>query len=109
MQKKGANISLKGYDDIFSTDQSRAEAKQERVQEIPLSELHPFEGHVKCVIIAHFAIYISNSRIATEEDTILYKSCIFIYFAINQAIAFPRCLEYGKPQVVHFGMVNTIS
>lgn len=45
MQKKGANISLKGYDDIFSTDQSRAKAQQERVQEIPLSELHPFEGH----------------------------------------------------------------
>ena len=45
MQKKGANISLKGYDDIFSTDQSRAEAQQERVQEIPLSELHPFEEH----------------------------------------------------------------
>ena len=45
MQKKGANISLKGYDDIFSTDQSRAEAQLERVQEIPLSELHPFEGH----------------------------------------------------------------
>ena len=45
MQKKGANISLKGYDDIFSTDQSRAESQQERVQEIPLSELHPFEGH----------------------------------------------------------------
>lgn len=45
MQKKGANISLKGYDDIFSTEQSRAEEQQERVQEIPLSELHPFEGH----------------------------------------------------------------
>lgn len=45
MQKKGANISLKGYDDIFSTDQSRAETQQERVQEIPLSDLHPFEGH----------------------------------------------------------------
>ena len=45
MQKKGANISLKGYDDIFSTEQSRAESQQERVQEIPLSELHPFEGH----------------------------------------------------------------
>ena len=43
--EKSANISLKGYDDIFSTDQSRAEAQQERVQEIPLSELHPFEGH----------------------------------------------------------------
>ena len=45
MQKKGVNISLKGYDDIFSTEQSRAEEQQERVQEIPLSELHPFEGH----------------------------------------------------------------
>ena len=45
MQKKGVNISLKGYDDIFSTEQSRTEEQQERVQEIPLSELHPFEGH----------------------------------------------------------------
>lgn len=45
MQKKGVNISLKGYDDIFSTEQSRAEEQQERVQKIPLSELHPFEGH----------------------------------------------------------------
>lgn len=45
MPKKGANISLSSYDDIFSTDASRAEANQERVQEIPLSELHSFEGH----------------------------------------------------------------
>lgn len=45
MPKKGANISLSSYDDIFETDTSRDEAKQERVQEIPLSELHPFEGH----------------------------------------------------------------
>ena len=45
MPKKGVNISLKGYDDIFSTEQSRAEDQQERVQEIALSELHPFEGH----------------------------------------------------------------
>lgn len=45
MPKRNANISLSSYDDIFSTEESRAEAKQERVQEIPLSELHPFEGH----------------------------------------------------------------
>ena len=45
MSRKGANISLSSYDDIFETDTSRDEAKQERVQEIPLSELHPFEGH----------------------------------------------------------------
>ena len=45
MPKKGANINLKGYDDLFSTEESRAEAQQERVQEISLSDLHPFEGH----------------------------------------------------------------
>ena len=45
MQKKGGNISLSSYDDIFSTEESRTESTQERVQEIPLSQLHPFEGH----------------------------------------------------------------
>lgn len=45
MPRKGANISLSSYDDIFETDTSRNEAKQERVQEIPLLDLHPFEGH----------------------------------------------------------------
>lgn len=45
MPKSSVNASLSSYDDIFETDTSRDEAKQERVQEIPLSELHPFEGH----------------------------------------------------------------
>lgn len=45
MQRKGANISLTSVDDIFSTEQSRTADKQERVQEIALAELHPFEGH----------------------------------------------------------------
>ena len=45
MQKKGGNISLSSYDDIFSTEESRTESTQERVQEIPLSQLYPFEGH----------------------------------------------------------------
>ena len=45
MPKNNGNISLSSYDDIFQTDQSREEAQQGRVQEIPLSELHPFKGH----------------------------------------------------------------
>lgn len=45
MPRKRGNISLSSYDDIFETDTSRATSNQERVQEIPLSELHPFEGH----------------------------------------------------------------
>lgn len=45
MLKKGTNISLSSYDDIFATDEFREQAQQERVQEIPLSKLHPFEKH----------------------------------------------------------------
>ncbi len=45
MPKKGANISLSSYDDIFSTEESREAASKEQVQQIPISELHPFEGH----------------------------------------------------------------
>lgn len=42
MPKKGGNISLSSYDDIFRPS---SEAQQERVQEIKLSELYPFKGH----------------------------------------------------------------
>ena len=45
MQKKGGNVSLNTYADIFSTEQSRAEDKLEKVREIPLAELHPFKNH----------------------------------------------------------------
>lgn len=45
MSKRGANINLSSYDDIFSTDESREENKRERVQEVPLSQLHQFKGH----------------------------------------------------------------
>ena len=45
MQKKGGNVSLNKYDDIFSTEQSRAEDRLEKVREIPLAELHPFKNH----------------------------------------------------------------
>ncbi len=45
MPKKGANISLSSYDDIFETDESRAESQLERVQKIPINELVPFRNH----------------------------------------------------------------
>lgn len=45
MPKKSINVSLSSYDDIFSTEESRIEAKQEKVQDIPLSELYPFKNH----------------------------------------------------------------
>ena len=45
MPRKGANVTLSSYDEIFTTEESRTESQQEHVQMIPLSELHPFEGH----------------------------------------------------------------
>ena len=45
MPKRGANVSLSSYDEIFSTEEDRREASLEKVQHIPLSELHPFKNH----------------------------------------------------------------
>ena len=45
MPKKGENISLVSYDDLFETDESRAESQLERVQNIPVRELIPFKNH----------------------------------------------------------------
>ena len=42
MPKSGANISLTSYDDIFSTEESR---QTEQIQQIPITELHPFKNH----------------------------------------------------------------
>lgn len=43
--KERSNINLKPLDDLFATEESRADAQREKVQEIPLGELHPFRNH----------------------------------------------------------------
>ena len=45
MPKRGGNISLSSYDDIFETDESREEASLERIRKIPINELVPFKDH----------------------------------------------------------------
>jgi len=45
MPKRGVNVALSSYDDIFGTDQSREEASQEKIQQLNVSELHPFTNH----------------------------------------------------------------
>ena len=76
MQKKGRNISLSSYEDIFSTEESRREAAQERVQEIPLSELHPFKGHP-------FKVVDDEAMIKTVESIVEFG-------VMTPAIARPR-------------------
>lgn len=38
-------IELKAYDDLFQTDESRAEAKLSKIRDIPLSEIDEFPDH----------------------------------------------------------------
>ena len=45
MKSSAKKIELASVDDLFSTEESRADAQRERVLEIPLSELHPFKNH----------------------------------------------------------------
>ena len=45
MPKGSLNVSLKGADDIFSTEESRQEQQREQVQQIPIDELFPFKNH----------------------------------------------------------------
>ena len=45
MPKGSLNVSLKGADDIFSTEESRQEQQREQVQQIPIGELLPFKNH----------------------------------------------------------------
>ena len=45
MPKGSLNVSLKGADGIFSTEESRQEQQREQVQQIPIGELFPFKNH----------------------------------------------------------------
>lgn len=76
MPKKSINVSLSSYDEIFSTEESRIEAKQEKVQDIPLSELYPFKNHPFKVI----------------DDEAMQKTVESIseYGVLSPAIARPR-------------------
>ena len=76
MPKKGLNVSLRSYDDIFSTEESRQTDKLEHVQLIPLDELHPFKNHP-------FKVIDDESMLRTVES-------IAQFGILTPAIARPR-------------------
>lgn len=45
MKSSAKNINLTSVDDLFSTEESRADAGREKVMEIALTELFPFKNH----------------------------------------------------------------
>ena len=45
MREYGRNINLPSLDNLFSSEQERQDAKLEKIQILPLTELHPFRNH----------------------------------------------------------------
>ena len=45
MNSSAKKSKLASADDLLTTEKSRADACQEKMQELPLSELHPFKNH----------------------------------------------------------------
>jgi len=45
LKSSAKNIKLASVDDLFSTEESRADETREKIIEIPLTELHPFKDH----------------------------------------------------------------
>ena len=84
MPKKGLNVSLQSYDDIFSTEEDRQDAKLEKIQQIPLDELHPFKNHP-------FKVIEDESMLRTVES-------IAQFGVLSPAIARPR--EEGGYELV---------
>ena len=84
MPKRGGNISLTSYDDIFETDESRAESQLERVQSIRLSALVPFKEHP-------FKVVDDEAMLRTTES-------IAQYGVLTPLIARP--LEDGNYEII---------
>ncbi len=84
MPKRGGNISLTSYDDIFETDESRAESQLERVQNISISELIPFKDHP-------FKVVDDEAMLRTTES-------IAQYGVLTPLIARP--LEAGSYEII---------
>lgn len=76
MPKKGLNVSLQSYDDIFSTEETRQDAQLEKVQQIPLGELYPFKNHP-------FKVIDDEAMLRTVES-------IAQFGVLSPAIARPR-------------------
>ena len=84
MPKKGESISLTSYDDLFETDESRAESQLERVQNIPVRELVPFKNHP-------FKVLDDEAMLRTTES-------IAEYGVLTPLIARP--LDHGGYEII---------
>ena len=45
LKNQTIDLGLRGYDELFMTEQERADTRKPKVEELPLSELTPFKNH----------------------------------------------------------------
>ena len=74
MKSSAKKIELASVDDLFSTEEGRQDAKMEKIQEIPLSELHPFKNHPFKVKDDEAMMETADSIKQYTEKTITYGS-----------------------------------
>ena len=66
---------MTSYDEIFTTEESRAEARREKIQEIPLSELQPFKDHpFRVVDDERMMETVESVRERTRENRIVFHA-----------------------------------
>ena len=45
LKEQTIDLGLSGYDELFTTEQERADTRKPKVEELPLTELTPFKNH----------------------------------------------------------------
>lgn len=98
MKSSAKNVELASVDDLFSTEESRADEQREKVVEIPLTELHPFKNHP-------FKVKDDEAMMDTAESIRQYKTMLGTdprgnLIRIDNALAqMPGCLVSVQAQL----------
>ena len=79
-RSRGSKIELTAYDDLFETDESRAEANLSKIREIPIAEIDEFPDHPFKVLMDEDMEQLVDSvrRSGVMTNVInLIKNCVY--------------------------------
>ena len=92
MKSSAKKIELASVDDLFSTEESRQDEQLEKIQEIPLSELHPFKDHP-------FKVKDDDAMIETADSIKKYRKWFSLYIRQQRAATgYTRCIRRFERQ-----------
>ena len=67
-RSNGHKIELTAYDDLFQTDESRAEAKLSKIRDIPIAEIDEFPDHPFKVLLDEDMEQLVESMLQTSKS-----------------------------------------